>query len=213
MHPISSALLYGILDTGYCPPDAMPAMLRAMLAGGIRIVQLRAKDQPAHRVLALARALHPISRAAGVPFIINDHPQLVPEAGVEGAHVGQDDMSVAAARALAGPGKIIGLSTHTVAQAIDAAAQQPDYIGFGPLFATQTKPDYPPIGTADIREIHTRLTLPIFCIGGIKKENLPAVLAAGARRAVIVSGILTAPHPRAYTAECITLLHAGQIPL
>jgi thiamine-phosphate pyrophosphorylase len=208
MRSLSSALLYGILDTGYCAPGAMPDMLRAMLAGGAGVVQLRAKDLPVDRILELARALHPLSHPAGVPFIINDYPQLVPEAGVEGAHVGQDDMTVAEARALAGPDALIGLSTHSVAQAVNAAAQQPDYIGFGPLFATPTKPDYVPIGTAEIREVHAQLALPVFCIGGIKKENLPAVLAAGARRAVIVSGILTAADPAAYTAECVQMLSA-----
>ncbi len=206
MKSITDSRLYGILDTGYCAPAAMPSMLAAMLRGGVDVVQLRAKDLPPDRILELARALHPLSRAAGVPFIINDHPSLAAEAGVEGAHVGQDDLSVAEARRLAGEGKIIGLSTHSLAQAEAAAAQQPDYLGFGPLFATPTKPDYVPIGIADIAAVHHRVALPVFCIGGIKRENLPAVLAAGARRVVIVSGILLAENAEAYTRECAALL-------
>ncbi len=186
----------------------MPAMLAAMLSGGVDIVQLRAKEGSPDRILELARELHPLSAAAGVPFIINDHPALAAEAGVEGAHVGQDDVSVREARQLAGPGKIIGLSTHSLAQAVEAAAAQPDYIGFGPLFSTPTKPDYIPIGMADIAEVHRRVNLPVFCIGGIKRENLPSVIAAGARRAVIVSGILTADDPAAYADGCGRLLRA-----
>lgn len=206
MKSITDCRLYGILDTGYCAPESMPAMLVAMLRGGVDMVQLRAKHLPPDRILELARELHPLSLDAGVPFIINDHPTLAAEAGVEGAHVGQDDMSVAEARRLAGQGKIIGLSTHSLAQAEAAAAQGPDYLGFGPLFATPTKPDYTPIGMADIAEVHRRVSLPVFCIGGIKRENLPGVMAAGARRAVIVSGILLAENPAAYARDCAALL-------
>jgi thiamine-phosphate pyrophosphorylase len=202
MKSLTRSRLYGILDTGYCAPDAMPAMLTAMLRGGVDVVQLRAKNLAPDRVLELARQLHPLSLAAGVPLIINDHPSLAAEAGVEGAHVGQDDLSVAEARRLAGPSKVIGLSTHSLDQAEAGAAQQPDYIGFGPLFATPTKPDYTPIGVHDIAEVHRRVSLPVFCIGGIKRENLPAVLAAGAQRVVIVSGILTATDPEQYARDC-----------
>ncbi len=202
MKPIDHCRLYGILDTGYCAPDAMSAMLAAMLRGGVDVVQLRAKDLPPDRIAELARQLHPLSRAAGVPFILNDHPALAAETGVEGVHVGQEDLRVEESRRLAGPGKIIGLSTHSPAQAEAGAAQQPDYIGFGPIFATPTKPDYIPVGMDDIAEVHRRVELPVFCIGGIKLENLPAVLAAGARRVVIVSGILTADDSEAYTRAC-----------
>ena len=206
MKSITDCRLYGILDTGYCAPAAMPAMLSSMLRGGVDIVQLRAKELPADRIVEIARELHPLSHAAGVPLIINDHPSLAAEARVEGAHVGQDDVSVPEARRLAGAGKIIGLSTHSVGQAVAAEAQLPDYIGFGPLFATPTKPDYTPIGILDIAEVHRRVHLPVFCIGGIKRENLREVIAAGARRAVIVSGILTAFDPESYVRECAALL-------
>ena len=206
MKAITDCRLYGILDTGYCTPDKMPAMLAAMLRGGVDIVQLRAKHSPPDRILELARELHPLSVAANVPFIINDHPSLAAEAGVEGVHVGQDDLSVVEARRLAGQGRIVGLSTHSLTQAAEAASARPDYIGFGPLFATPTKPNYVPIGMADIPKVCRHVNLPMFCIGGIKRENLPAVTAAGTRRVVIVSGILTAEDPEAYASECASLL-------
>jgi thiamine-phosphate pyrophosphorylase len=208
MKSISDCRLYGILDTGYCAPAAMPAMLSAMLRGGIDIVQLRAKDLSPDRILELARELHPLSLAAGVPFIINDHPSLAAEAGVEGAHVGQDDLSVSEARRLAGAGRIVGLSTHSLAQVQGALESRPDYIGFGPLFSTATKPDYTPIGMADIAAAHRLASFPIFCIGGIKRENLPAVITAGARRAVIVSGILNDAEPERYIRDCTGMLTA-----
>lgn len=202
-HPaLETARLYGILDMGYVRPGDAVAMTRRMIAGGVQIVQLRAKRHPVHEIAALARELAPVCRAADVPFLINDHPELVPETGAAGSHVGQDDMSVAEARRLAGPEALIGKSTHSIAQARATAAEKPDYLGFGPLFATPTKPDYIPIGLADIAQVQGELALPIFCIGGIKRENLATVLAAGARRVVIVSGILQASDVEDYCRSC-----------
>ncbi|RYD29228.1 MAG: thiamine phosphate synthase [Verrucomicrobiaceae bacterium] len=209
MRPLENCYLYGILDTGYCEPGAMPAMLERMAAGGVDIVQLRAKNQPEDRVEELTRELHPIARAQGIPFILNDWPAIAGRAGVEGAHVGVEDMTVAEARRLAGRRCLIGKSSHSLEQAAEGAAQGADYLGFGPLFATPTKPDYRPIGVHDIQEVHRRLALPIFCIGGIKLENLPAVLAAGARRAVIVSGLLQASDVTGYARTCAGLLRSN----
>ncbi len=206
MRTLDQCKLYGILDTGYCAPERMGAMLEQMIAGGVEIVQLRAKGMEPDRIGELARELHPLSRAAGVPFMINDHPELVGETGVEGAHVGVEDMTVAKARALAGARCWIGKSSHSVAQAVAGMTQGADYLGFGPLFATATKPDYVPIGTAEIAQVHGQVSLPIFCIGGIKLENLAAVRAAGARRVVIVSGILQADDVEGYSRQCVAEL-------
>lgn len=204
-----NATLYGILDLGYVAPAAAPRMLEQMLEGGVDIVQLRAKNVPLSEVETLARELHPLTRTAEIPFVLNDAPALAGELGLEGAHVGQDDMAISEARRLI-PG-ILGLSTHSVEQAVAAARPQnpedrPDYIGFGPLFATPTKPDYTPIGTEEIRRVHELVDLPIFCIGGVKRENLEAVIAAGARRVVIVSGILQAKEVAAYCRDVKTML-------
>jgi thiamine-phosphate pyrophosphorylase len=206
MHDLSNTLLYGILDLGYIEAARCLETTEAMLAGGVGILQLRAKKLAPADILALARKISPLCKKAGVPFVINDHPDLVESSGADGVHVGQDDISVAEARRRVGPGKLIGLSTHSPAQARAAFAQKPDYIGFGPLFATPTKPDYKPIGTQDIVEVHREVALPIFCIGGIKRENLTAILASGALRVVIVSGILQAPDIAAYCRECIVRL-------
>ena len=201
-NPISACQLYGIVDLGYVTAQAAPRALEQMLLGGVDIVQLRAKSHAPDAVAALARQLQPLAKAAGVPFILNDYPQLAGELGSDGTHVGQDDLPVAEARRLAGVGhRIVGKSTHSLAQAVAAVKEGPDYIGFGPLFATQTKPDYTPIGIDDIRRVHELVDLPIFCIGGIKLENLDQALAAGARRVVIVSGILKAADIAAYCRE------------
>jgi thiamine-phosphate pyrophosphorylase len=206
MKPLSECFLYGIVDMGYVSRELLPTITSQLLQGGADIIQLRAKGYMPREVLAIALEIAPLCRAAGIPFILNDHPELVREAGADGAHVGQDDLHVSEARRLAGPGAIIGKSTHSVEQAIAAAAESPDYIGFGPLFATPTKPDYSPIGTEQIREIHRRLSIPIFCIGGIKRSNLQKVLNEGARRVVIVSDLLQAEDPTRRALDCRSLL-------
>ncbi|HEX8371473.1 MAG TPA: thiamine phosphate synthase [Chthoniobacterales bacterium] len=200
-----SATLYGILDLGYISAAQALAFARQMIAGGVDIVQLRAKKVPVEAFEELATQLAPLFTKANIPFILNDHPELVARTGAAGAHVGQDDLSVAEARRLAGPNAIIGKSTHSVAQAAAGAAEA-DYIGFGPLFATPTKPDYTPIGLAEIQQVHATTSTPIFCIGGIKLENLPTIITAGARRVVIVSGLLQAPDVADYARAVKKLL-------
>lgn len=210
MISLSQARLYGILDLGYIAPDRLEGTAKSMIAGGIDIIQLRAKGQPPGQIAAWARRLLPFCREAGIPFIINDHPEVAREVDADGVHLGQDDSAAAAARELLGPGRLIGLSTHSLAQAAQAAGEPVDYIGFGPLFATPTKPSYQPVGLGDIAAVHQNVNLPVFCIGGINLANLPEVLAAGARRVVIVSGILQAEDLIGYVRAAQDLLRAAR---
>ena len=181
-------------------------MARKMLEGGVDILQLRAKKFAPAAIRALAEEILPVCRKFEVPFLLNDHPDLVPLTGADGVHVGQDDLPVARVREIVGPGAIIGLSTHSPDQAAAAKEAGPDYIGYGPLFSTPTKPDYVPVGLEGIREARARAGLPVFCIGGIKLENLPAVLEAGATGVVIVSGILQADDVSDYCRRCRDLI-------
>ena len=209
MKTLADCRLYGILDLGYVAPADAPDMVRRMVAGGVDILQIRAKGTLAPEILALVEAVRPITMAAGVPLILNDHPFLVPRTEADGAHIGQDDGPLAAARAKAGAGKLVGRSTHSLAQALAARDEGANYLGFGPLFATPTKPDYFPVGLEDIRRVHELVTdRPIFCIGGIKLENLAEVIAAGARRVVIVSGILQAKDVEGYVRAAKEMLCA-----
>lgn len=198
--------LYGILDLGYVTPSETLRVASEMLEGGVEILQLRAKKLAPRDILTLALPLASLCRSFGVPFIINDHPAIVAESGADGLHIGQDDMPVEKARAIIGTGKIVGLSTHSLLQASSALGEKPDYIGFGPIFSTPTKPDYTAIGTSNIEEVHRRVSLPIYCIGGIKLENLRKVLAAGAQRVVVVSGILTSEKISDYCRACLAVL-------
>ncbi len=188
---LGRARLYAILDLGYIAPEDALRVAGELIQGGADLIQLRAKNQGMDKVHELAAELHRLTSAAGVPLIINDHPEVARDLPLEGLHLGQDDLPLAVAREIVRRKDCwFGKSTHSVAQAIAAQAEGADYLGFGPLFATPTKPDYAPIGIDDLRRVHERVQLPIFCIGGIKQENLPQVLAAGAKRAVIVSGLL-----------------------
>jgi len=209
MH-LASRRLYGILDLSLVAALDAPRVLEQMLAGGVDLVQLRAKGTPLEAIAALAGPLQCLCTAAGVPFLLNDHPHLAAELGLDGVHVGQDDLSVAETRRLLGPGRLVGKSTASFAEAVAAAAEAPDYLGFGPLFATPTKSEAAPIGLAEIRRVQAAVPMPVYCIGGIKRENLATVLAAGARHVVIISGILQAPDIAAYCREVKALLQAAE---
>ena len=203
---LSGCRLYGILDLAYVEPVNVAGVARQMIAGGVDIIQLRAKRQPVDEIAALGADLHAITQGAGVPLVINDYPEIARQISAEGVHVGQDDLSIAEAREIAGPDCFVGKSTHSVEQAAQALSDGADYIGFGPLFATPTKPEYTPIGLNDIRQVHQRVEVPIFCIGGIKLRNLPEVAAAGARRIVIVSELLQAADIAQYVRTARELL-------
>jgi thiamine-phosphate pyrophosphorylase len=198
---LSSARLYCILDLGYVAEDAAEKVTKDLIAGGADLLQLRAKGRDLETISRVARKLLPICREAKVPFILNDHPALAAELDTDGVHIGQDDGSLADARAIVGPGKIIGRSTHSLEQARGALAEGFDCIGFGPLFPTPTKLGRPGIGMENIatmeRDVGSRI--PAFCIGGITPANLPEVLAAGARRVVVVSALLQAADVAAAT--------------
>lgn len=189
---IQSCRLYGIVDLGYVKPDQLESMTAALIEGGVDILQLRAKGRSEREIMEIGRRLHAITRPAGVPFVINDHPRAAAEIGSEGVHVGQDDDAVAKARAIVDARCFVGKSTHSLTQAVAAQEEGADYIGFGPLYATGTKPDYVPIGLQDITEVHRLVQLPIFCIGGVNAGRLDEVLSAGARQVVVVSAFLQA---------------------
>ena len=213
MSALAAARLYGIVDLGYLSADTAPVAAARLLEGGIDILQIRAKQTDKSIVAALAEEIHALTAPLGVPLILNDHPDLLRDVPAEGAHVGQDDLTVAEARAAAGRPVIIGKSTHSIAQARAAAGEGADYLGFGPLFATPTKPGRPAIGVQDIATVHGLVSVPIFCIGGIKLENLAQVRDAGARRVVIVSGWLQADDISSAVRSARSLLGASSSPL
>jgi thiamine-phosphate pyrophosphorylase len=199
---LSQTRLYGIVDFGYVAEDDVEKVTVDLLSGGADILQLRAKGIPLEKVATAARKIIPLCKAVGVPFILNDYPELAVELGADGVHIGQDDGSIYDVRSRIGADMIIGRSTHSLAQAKQALADGADYIGFGPLFPTPTKAGRPAIGLKDVAEMEREVgsRIPAFCIGGIKPDNLRDVFAAGARRCVVVSHLLTAPNISAATS-------------
>ena len=207
MNPnLRDARLYGIIDLGYVEASNAVRAAEAMINGGVDLIQLRGKKQSVDELVDLAGKLHELTSRSSTPLILNDHAEIARRVPVEGVHVGQDDDSIELARRKAGRAVVVGKSTHGLEQAHAAQREGADYIGFGPIFATPTKPDYEPIGLKEIKQAHFDINLPIFCIGGIKIDNLRGVIAAGARRVAIVSGLLKAPDITAYAREAKRLL-------
>jgi thiamine-phosphate pyrophosphorylase len=206
MSTLSGCHLYGIIDLGYIDISDCNGVAEQMVKGGVDLIQLRGKEQRIDELVDLAGDLHEFTTRSSTPLIVNDHAEIAREVLVEGVHVGQDDDSIEVARCKAGRDVLVGKSTHSLEQALAAQREGADYIGFGPIFATPTKPDYVPIGLSEIKQVYAEVSLPIFCIGGIKVDNLEQVITAGARRIAIVSGLLKAPDIAEYARMAKRLL-------
>jgi len=202
--PFATARFYAILDTGYAPVRRLPELARAVLAGGADIVQLRAKAATTGQRVEMLQSLAPLCAAAGVPLVCNDDVEAALAVPGVGLHIGQDDLAAKTARAMLGPGRVLGLSTHSLAQAQAALALGDvlTYFAVGPVFPTGTKPDYPAVGLELVRAVAALAPArPWFCIGGINRENAASVHAAGARAIVAVSAVLQAADPEKMVRE------------
>jgi thiamine-phosphate pyrophosphorylase len=186
---LASAHLYLVCDAR---PDAF---LQAALRGGVEIVQLRCKDGSDAEILAAASRAARACAAHDALFILNDRPDLVERAGADGVHVGQDDVSAARARAIVGPDKLVGLSTHTPDQVDGGGNPNVDYIGVGPVHATPTKPGRPAVGLELVRYAAAHAEVPFFAIGGITTSNVAQVAAAGGTRIAVVRALTEAQNP------------------
>ena len=180
-----------------CTPDRpdLAPVLEACIRGGVDVVQLRDKALDARPLLARARLAVEVCAGHGVPFILNDRPDLALECGAAGVHVGQDDAPPVLARRILGPEAIVGLSTHAPAE-LDAAAGEPaDYVSTGPVSPTPTKPGRPGTGVEYLRHAARTATRPWFVTGGVTPDTVGAMLAAGARRFVVVRWLTEAADP------------------
>lgn len=207
--------LHAILDVesargaGVAPLD----LARAFFDGGARLVQIRAKALASGPFLELCDAVVRLGRACGADVIVNDRVDLARLSGAAGVHVGQEDLPVAAARAILGPGAIVGSSTHSVGQIEEALATPLTYVAVGPVFGTRTKDTgYDAVGLDLVRAAVERARLrqgpggqpvPVVAIGGITLETAPAVLAAGAASVAVISDLLTGGDPAARVREFV----------
>ena len=181
-------------------PD-LEQFLAACIRGGVDIVQLRDKVLLDPALVERARLAHKVCADLGVPFILNDRPDLVGEIGADGVHVGQDDMSAVDTRLVVGPDALVGLSTHAVEElnaAIGASGGPPapvDYLSAGPVSATPTKPGRPGTGLGYISEAVSRSPLPVWITGGVTPDTVGAMLESGARHFVVVRWLTEATDP------------------
>ncbi len=195
---LDDARLYFVGD-GAGGPHQARRIVAAALRGGADIVQLRDRDLDEGGLAATAAVYREAAAAASALFVVNDRPELAAGCGADGVHVGQDDIGVTEARAIAGADVLVGLSTHAPGQldaACGAAAEaRPDYISVGPVWETPTKPGRPAAGLEYVRYAAAHATLPWFAIGGIDAGNVGDVIAAGAERIVVVRAIRDAEDP------------------
>ena len=185
---------YAMADTLNRPALSFQRLTQQLCAGGVRLLQLRVKQQPTRDFVSLATAVQRICHDSQCTLIINDRVDVALAVEADGVHLGQEDLPLTAARKIVGGEKIIGVSTHTAQQALTAEQEGADYIGFGPLFGTTTKATgYTARGLEQLQEVRQQVHIPIVAIGGITAERAPAVLQAGADAVALISDIVLAP--------------------
>lgn len=179
--------LYAIVDDSFADPAGLA---RKILAGGCRLVQLRAKNASTAGLLKTAREMKRECDRYGATFIVNDRVDIAAAVGANGVHIGQDDLPLKEARKILGNEKIVGVSTHDLGEALRAESGGADYVGFGPIFSTDTKEDaQDPKCVYLLERIGKRISVPVVAIGGIKRKNIGEVFEAGADAAALISEI------------------------
>ncbi len=190
------ARLYVLLTTELCKGD--PVMVaHAALAGGADCLQLREKSLPDRQLLELARRLRGLTIQSEALLVINDRPDIAVMVDADGVHVGQDDLPVAAVRAVVGGDRLVGLSTHSIEQARNAVAAGADYIGVGPMFPTPTKAAGPIRGPGFVKEVAAEIEIPHVAIGGVTAANVSELTAAGCRCVAVCQAVIAADDPKA----------------
>jgi len=180
-----------------CTPDRpdLQRFLAACVRGGVDLVQLRDKRLEARPLVARARLAATTCRDLGVPFVLNDRPDLALECDADGVHVGQEDAPPSLCRRLLGPDALVGLSTHSPDQLAAATDQPVDYISAGPVVATPTKPGREGVGLGYVTHAAAAASRPFFVTGGATPASVPAIVAAGGRRIVVVRWMTEAADP------------------
>jgi thiamine-phosphate pyrophosphorylase len=200
------ARLYLITDRALCP-DGLAAPVEEALKGGVRLVQLREKDLGGRELLKLARELRAVTDKYGSGLIINDRVDVALSADADGVHLGQGSFSPADARRLMGKGKLIGVSTHGTEEAKRAEDEGADFITFGPVYFTPSKARYgEPVGLEPLREAAGVIGIPVYALGGIKKERVAEAMDAGAYGVAVISAVLGAPGVQQSASGLVTEL-------
>ena len=199
--------LYAITDDSLSLGRPVATVATELLQAGVRILQYREKEKDSGAMLADSLLLRRLTREYGAAFIVNDHIDIALLCQADGVHIGQDDLPVAAVRQLVGEECFIGVSTHSPEQARTAIADGADYIGVGPIFATQTKKNVcAPVGLGYLAHVAQTYSIPFVAIGGIKRHNIRTVMEHGARCCCLVSELVGAPDIDARVKELRTIM-------
>jgi thiamine-phosphate pyrophosphorylase len=194
--------LYAIIDPAQSGWRSPVDVAEALLAAGVRLIQFRDKRASSRELYESAQRVAVCVRAAGGTFILNDRADIARAADADGVHVGQDDLPPDAARAILGPGKLVGYSTHVLEQVREADRSAADYIAFGPVFATRSKEKPGPVvGLEGLAAARQATRKPLVAIGGITIENARAVIEAGADSVAVISALIGVPDIRASARE------------
>jgi thiamine-phosphate pyrophosphorylase len=202
---LAAARLYVLVD-GRESLAAFSCLVESLVAAGADVIQLRDKRLSDRELLERARLLRKMTTGTATLFIMNDRADLAALAAADGVHVGQDELSVKDARAIVGPRALVGVSTHSLAQARHAVLEGANYIGVGPTFRTGTKSFERLAGVELLRQVAAEIRLPAFAIGGISAENVRDVLAAGIDRVAVSGAVLAATDPTRAVCELRRLL-------
>lgn len=185
-------LLYAVTDRSWTGKQTLYEQVEAALKGGVTCVQLREKDLNEEAFLKEAMEISALCRQYGVPFIINDNVELAIKCGADGVHLGQEDMAAAKVRKRVGEDMLIGVSAHSVEEALEAVRNGADYLGSGAVFSTSTKSNVNPLPKETLREICASVDIPVVAIGGITKSNLSQLSGTGVDGVALVSAIFAA---------------------
>lgn len=199
--------LYLITDRHQTADRNILAVVEKALEGGVRAVQLREKDLPPRELLELARAMRALTSRYGAKLIINDRTDIALAAGADGVHLGEASIPAAVARRILGPDRLIGVSCHSREGALAAETSGADFITFGPVYSTPSKAAYgPPAGVEQLAETVKLIRIPVFALGGIKRENTSEAMAAGAAGVALISAIIAAGSPTEEARAFLSLL-------
>ena len=194
-------LLYAVTDRAWVGRQTLLEQIESALKGGVTLVQLREKDLPRLDYIREAAQATALCHRYGVPLIVNDSLEVALKSGADGVHVGIEDQPVAEIRRQAGKGFLIGATAKTVEQARAAQAAGADYLGVGAVFSSPTKKNAIRITTGQLREICASVSIPCVAIGGISRENLPALAGGGMDGFALVSAIFSQPDIEAACRE------------
>jgi len=203
--------LYLITDRSVLPPGgSLPDAVREALEGGVSCVQLREKDLSPRSLFSLALELRKMTRHYGAKLLINDRADIALACGADGVHLTSTSLPISDVRQIIGPDRLLGISTHRIDEILQAGMDGADFVTFGPVYFTPSKAAYgPPIGLEKLAEACQLAKIPVFALGGVKQERLPAIMATGAAGVALISAILSFSDTRNRSEQFLRVLSPG----